>query len=71
LKRSAGLEFFFLKIFPQMLSASFPETRITAIAPVPGGVDSAQMVSLFSGLFTKTKLLNNIFTKEENFNLAD
>jgi hypothetical protein len=37
-----------LKIESVIFKLSVPESRITAMAPLPGGVDKAQMVSLFT-----------------------
>jgi hypothetical protein len=39
-------DFLGLKIFADTASASKPETRITAIPPIPGAVDIAAMVEL-------------------------
>jgi hypothetical protein len=52
---SISLDPFFLKIDEHILIASFPVTRITAMAPTPGGVESAVIVSVFKGSCIMTK----------------
>ncbi|MFT4660168.1 MAG: hypothetical protein ACI8XB_000426, partial [Patiriisocius sp.] len=40
----------------KILKLSFPERRIMAKAPIPDGVERAQMVSFTSGRFINDKL---------------